>query len=294
MSAPLLLGALSALAPAGAVAQGRHPTASEVEGSHSGAGFEYELEEKLEWMSRAEVECDLNCEIARASDDSVDPLDVESTSGPFPVVSLTPYFPEDSPYHAARLKVRRGDCAEALKLLKPAVEACGGDCEGGNALALLQAEARWCAGEREAAWRDATALEARGYPGMELEVRALIETMASRLGKPAPTPLRPSIAVHGSEYVDMILARARRLSREKKHDAALALLERLEREVERPATRGSVRLVRAALLEAAGREAEAAEIVRERWMSLRSGKAARAYEARLERLAKASDEVAPP
>jgi tetratricopeptide (TPR) repeat protein len=120
--------------------------------------------------------------------------------GPFPVMDLSPWFPQGHAYHEARKKVEGRDCAGALKLLEPALQACGQSCPGEDALRLLRGQAALCAGQPAVALEVAQGLTQRGYPGMEPEVRELLRGAQRRLKLPQAPELPPSLIYGAVSY----------------------------------------------------------------------------------------------
>lgn len=148
--------------------------------------------------------------------------------GPFPVMDLSPWFPEEHAYHKARRKVEGRDCQGALRELEPALEACGESCAGDNALRLLAGQAALCAGQPKQALELAQRLTQRGYPGMEPEVRSLLRDAQARLGLRQAPELEPSLIYGASTYLEDQFALARQEAREGKLGEARLRLQALQ------------------------------------------------------------------
>lgn len=210
--------------------------------------------------------CDEPCQAALER--VAESVGLKADHGPFELISITPYFQEAShPYHKAHAAMagRRPDCKRALKHLDEADARCGEACEGRQALALLRSRALWCSGQKAQAHKLVKALDERGYPGMEREVRELHRRWARSLGEPRPEALQPSLAVEAERYLKSIQAQARQLARDGHTDAAVRLLRAVRLQIRK--RERSVQLVRMEgnLLRKAGRLEEAAAVYLSLW-----------------------------
>ena len=241
-------------------------------------------------------DCDLFCEISRAgalestnnrvgrrqngSQDSQAAAEV----GPYPLISLQPYFPATHAYHVAGKKIAKGKCAGAVRDLAPAVKACG-DCEGRNALELLFATALACAGRLDQARELLKELDTRGYPGMEREVRSALRRVKPGAGTDLGKDPTPSLARDGGAFLPMALAEARALARQGDVDGAVRRLDLLRGEAGARWQLLSIARTEGEILVAAGRDNEAAVVYYRHWRETRSSKARRAMADKLDALA---------
>ena len=204
-------------------------------------------------------------------------------SGPYPLISIQPYFAPDHPYHAASARLEAGDCGGALQLAEEARDACQG-CEGENAIGYLHARARFCTGEREQAWDALVALDDKGYPGMEIELRHTLRGWAKRLDKPLPPELPPAIATDGPSYVRRAIAVGRNKAKKGKLEEALAIFDLLEGTTRSVGVRRSILAARAEVLAKAGKKEDAAAIYFRLFRDTQGKRYAERMEERLERL----------
>jgi soluble lytic murein transglycosylase len=198
-----------------------------------------------------------------------DPADLEladpNEAGPYPVLDLQPYFGADHPWHEAQARLGRGDCAGAVELVRPALDACGAACPGRDALRFLEARALVCAERPQEALEVLGGLDTEGYPGMEAEVRVELRRLQLSLGVPAAPPLEPSLERGAEEYLQGQLDLARAEAQTKKLDRALQRLQRVQAEVVDPSQARRAAVEEGELLEDAGRLEEAAKVFYRVW-----------------------------
>ncbi len=211
-------------------------------------------------------------------------LSLADEAGPYPMVSITPYFPPGAPFHKARAAVEEGRCPEALKALEEARASCGGTCEGARAIQWVESRARWCAGDREGGYAAIRALDEAGYPGMVREVRERHREYARLLGRSVPAEVPPHVAWDGVDFVRRALSQARALAKAGRLEDALRVVDAVERQCRPGALRRQVELSRGLILEASGRDEEAAGVYARIWRAHQGSALGASAEERLRRL----------
>jgi len=241
----LLLTALATAPPTPAAAQ-ESPASELADWADSHDALPPDLDEQDE----CGADCDAPGAVLAFGDDA----------GPYPLISIQPYFEEGSSYAQARGALAAGDCGRALAQADSALTRCDGG-EGQNAILLVRSHALWCQGSKDDALELVARLDHDGYPGMEREVRTLHRDWARALGQPVPDDLEPQLAWDGDDFLHRALGTASALARDGQLDAALRMLDELAAETRTESGRQRVLLARADLLQAAGRKDDAAAVL---------------------------------
>ncbi len=213
--------------------------------------------------------------------------------GPFPQVSLKPYFEPDGAYFSAERRLSRGDCAGALSDLDQAERQCGRGCEGINALNLSRARALWCSGQREAALSKIKALDEAGYPGMERVVRGLHRDFARKLGRRAPKEQPPTLWVDADRYVQAVTREAEAQARAGDLAGAIARLRQVRAELPIDSRGRRLAMLEARLHERGGDLEAASAVYMEVWREKPYGQIAQEMTEAIDRLEAAGLKVNP-
>ena len=208
----------------------------------------------------------------------------EDPHGPFPLVSIAPYFEDKGAWHEAGERLGRRDCEGALKALDKAEAECGAGCEGLRAIEFRRAGALWCAGQKKASYRRIKALDELGYPGMEMEVRQRHRDYARALGRPVPAVLSPSLGRDADGYISRVIKEARKQADRGRVAEALASLHKAEGESHMPQHIRRLARVEAEILRKAERLEEAAEVYVRLWASDPEGRIAEEMASAIDRL----------
>jgi soluble lytic murein transglycosylase len=210
--------------------------------------------------------CDLLCEITQSRD--------------------APYVTADQRVHHPVVPL---EPAHGLAEISQSLDAgkCGSDVLKGldaapdsELVAWLRVRSLLCQGRRKEARAQLVALEHRGVPGLEVEVRRL----RKRLGLESSAPLLPSLSVDGRAYLSKRLAAAGERASGGDVDGALAELDALQAQLRVAAPRRRIARTRGEILQRADRLDEAACSFYRAWTH-QSGRARKEMSERLDELA---------